>query len=221
MQVLLVEHDQASADSLSHALEERGYFVDVIDDRHAALDLILKYPKGYDLIILDSAPESGGGDLCSSLRGENITVPILMLASQSDIERPGLFTCGANDYLVRPFSDDELFLRVDTLTKSGAMVPAELKSNDISMNIIDRTVFKGTEPVKLTSKEFALLEYFMRHPNEVLSRKELVEHVWEAGSVPGSNTVDAHVKNLRKKIDSKNGESLFKTVRGVGYRYRA
>jgi DNA-binding response OmpR family regulator len=222
MHLLIVEDEEKLAKALKKGLEMKGYAVDWLPDPHKALSRILLYRNEYDLIILDlMLPGMDGATITESVRKENVTTPIIILTARNETEhKVDLLNKGADDYIVKPFSFDELLSRINAvLRRPQTAKPVILRVGELEMNASTRTVTKGGEEVPLTLKEFSLLECFMRQPNEVLSREKLFDHVWDFNSLSWSNVLDVHMKNLRKKLhDDQNDTPVFETVRGVGYR---
>jgi DNA-binding response OmpR family regulator len=223
MHLLIVEDEEKLAKALKKGLELKGYAVDWLPDSEKARTRILLYRNEYDLIILDlMLPGIDGATITESIREQGVTTPIIILTARNETEHKiDLLNKGADDYIVKPFSFEELLARINTvLRRPNTSKQPTLKVGDLEMDIATRTVrYKGKE-VPLTLKEFALLECFMRQPNEVLSREKLFDHVWDFNSLSWSNVLDVHMKNLRKKLQSYDGEDTptFETVRGVGYR---
>ncbi len=223
MRILIVEDEERLAKSLKKSLEKEGYAVDYVTDGETGQRRIEMYHNDYDLVILDlMLPKKDGFEVCTNVRSQNITVPILILTAKNDTnDKIVALDGGADDYLVKPFSLEELTARVRALMRrpSEAM-PAELQIQDLVMNLATRKVMRNNREIYLTVKEFALLEYLMRHPNQVLNRNQISDHIWGFDFDSFSNVVDVHIKNLRKKIETRAGKIL-ETVRGVGYRIRA
>ncbi len=223
MRLLLVEDEEKLAKALSQGLTQKGYAVDILHRGDKAFDRISLNHADYDLIILDlMLPGMDGETICKRAREYNITTPILILTARNEVEsKINLLLAGADDYLVKPFSFEELCARIQViLRRPSEIVPAILRAGDIEMNIVERTVKRDDKPIDLTLKEFVLLEYFIRHPNKVINREELLTHLWDFNYASFSNVVDVHVKNLRKKLGDNNGQGLLETVRGVGYRLK-
>ncbi len=222
MHLLIVEDEEKLAKALKKGLEMKGYAVDWLADSEKALNRILLYRKEYDLIILDlMLPGIDGATITESVRKENVTTPIIILTARNETEhKVDLLNKGADDYIVKPFSFEELLARINSVLRRPTTAQAVvLKVGPLEMNTSTRTVTHTAEEVPLTLKEFALLECFMRQPNEVLSREKLFDHVWDFNSLSWSNVLDVHMKNLRKKLKSDETDTpLFETVRGVGYR---
>lgn len=224
MRILIVEDEAKLAEAMARGLMAKGYAVDVIGDGEKALTRITLHHTDYDLIILDlMLPSLDGYAICNEMRSREIVLPILVLTARAEIEtKVELLLAGADDYLVKPFSFDELLARVHALLRrpKGAL-PAVLRQGDIELNPAEHTVKIGGEPVSLTLKEFGLLEYFLRHPGEVVNREDLLAHLWDFNYESFSNVIDVHVKNLRRKLARGDRGDLLETVRGIGYRLRA
>jgi len=219
MRILLVEDEPQIADFVSRGLYENGYSVDVAHDGEEALE----WPSvaNFDIIILDVIlPAVDGIEVCRTLRAQGLRTPILMLTARDAIEdRVRGLDSGADDYLVKPFAFAELLARIRALSRrEPALLGTELQVGDLVMDTATRQVTRARVPVELTSKEFALLEHLMRHPNQVLSRTVIAEHVWNYDFDNVTNVIDVHMKNLRKKIDEGFEPKLIHTVRGAGYR---
>lgn len=222
MRLLIVEDEPKLAEVLKKGLEQKGYAVDWISDGDKAHSRILLYRKDYDLIILDlMLPGMGGAEITESVRKEKVTTPIIVLTSRNETEhKVDLLNKGADDYVVKPFSFAELLARINSVMRRPAVSqPTVLRVGPLEMDSSTRVVRKNGEEIPLTLKEFSILECFMREPNKVLSRENLIDHVWDFNSLSLSNVLDVHMKNIRKKLrDDETGERLFQTVRGVGYR---
>ncbi len=218
MRILVVEDDKKVASFIEKGLREDGYTVDVA---HDGLDGSLKaHVYEYDLLVLDvMLPGKSGFDLLTALRREESSVPVLLLTardSTEDIVR-GL-DAGADDYLTKPFSFDVLLARVRALVRRGGASRLErLRYDDVELDRIQHTATRGGRDLKLTAKEFQLLEYFLLHPEEVVKRTQLLEKVWDLRFDPMSNVVDVHVAKLRRKLSLQGERALIHTVRGVGY----
>lgn len=224
MRLLLVEDEDRFASVLAEGLRHKGYAVDTINDGVKAYTRISLHRSDYDLIILDlMLPGMSGLDLCRQLRAEGITIPILILTGRSEEEKKvELLLAGADDYLVKPFSFEELAARIQAILRRPVeSIPVVLKVRDIELNPSERTASRDGVPLTLTLKEFGLLEYFMRHPNEVVNREDLIAHLWDFNYESFSNVVDVHVKNLRRKLDMGGEPSILETIRGIGYRLHA
>jgi two-component system OmpR family response regulator len=223
MKILIVEDEKKLADALGKGLELKGYSVDTVADGKKALTRISLHRNDYDLIILDlMLPSMDGHEVCKQAREMGVTTPILILTARSETEKKvDLLLSGADDYLVKPFSFEELSARVHALLRRPSeSVPVSLTIADITLNPVERTVERGGEDISLTLKEFGLLEYFMRHPNQVVNREDLLSHLWDFNYESFSNVVDVHVKNLRRKLGEAGDPGILETVRGIGYRLR-
>jgi DNA-binding response OmpR family regulator len=218
MRILVVEDDKKVASFLERGLREDGYAVDVAHDgKEGALQA---HVHDYDLQILDlMLPGKTGYEILSELRRERSEIPVLLLTARDateDVVR-GL-DAGADDYLTKPFSFDVLLARVRALVRRGGARRSErLRYDDVEMDRIQHTARRGSRDLKLTAKEFQLLEFFLLHPDEVVKRTRLLEKVWDLHFDPMSNVVDVHVAKLRKKLTSGGEGALIHTVRGVGY----
>ena len=223
MKILIIEDNQKLAGGLKKGLEGEGFAVDAIFDGEGGLLRIESRSQDYDLVILDiMLPKISGLDVCANIRKNGINVPILMLTANDAIEDKivGL-DCGADDYVIKPFSFDELTARIRALLRRPVFaVPLELTKHNISLNSVNRKVTYFDMEIPLTLKEYGLLEYFMRHPGQVLTREQIISSLWDFSFDSFSNIVDVHVKNLRNKFQKNDGKKLFETVHGVGYRFK-
>ena len=223
MRILIIEDEEKLAQSLKKGLEKEGYAVDYVLDGEAGERRLEMSFKDYDLVVLDlMLPKKDGFEILRTIRKEEITTPILVLtARDATDDKVMALNEGADDYLVKPFSFEELSARVRALLRRPEQsLPAELKLKDLTLNISSRKAFRKGKEIVLTLKEFGLLEYLMRHPNQVLTREQILDHLWDFAFDSFSNVVDVHIKNLRKKIDSDHNEKLLETIRGVGYKIK-
>jgi two-component system OmpR family response regulator len=221
MRVLVVEDEVKMAGLLRRGLEEEGYAVDTAATGTDGLWAGTENP--YDAIVLDvMLPELDGYEVCRQLRARGRWAPVLMLTARDDIpDRVSGLDVGADDYLTKPFSFSELFARLRAVMRRGARErPSVLAVGNLTLDPSTREVERGGTSVGLTAREFALLEYFMRHPGEVLSRTRILEHVWDWAYNGDSNVVDVYVRYLREKVDRPFGVQTIETVRGSGYRLR-
>lgn len=224
MKLLIVEDEEKLAKSLKKGLEKEGYAVDYVLDGETGQRRIELGRKDYDLIILDlMLPKKHGFEVAKAVREQNILTPILILTARDTTEdKIAALDGGADDYLIKPFSFEELLARIRALLRRPEqLLPLELKVKDLHLNTVTRKVLRSEKEIPLTLKEFGLLEYMMRHPNQVMSREQILDHLWDFAFDSFSNVVDVHVKNLRKKIDNGHHEKLLETIRGVGYRIKA
>jgi DNA-binding response OmpR family regulator len=221
MRILLVEDNKRLSNSLRLTLEDDGYAIDTAYDGLDGEEMALM--STYDVIILDvMLPHKNGLAVCRDLRNKRINTPVLMLTARDALEdRVSGLDSGADDYLVKPFEVDELRARIRALLRreSSSKSPL-LQVGNLTVDPATHTVERAGKPIELTAKEFSLLEYFMRHPNHLISREMAEAHLWSYDHVVSSNVVDVYVRRLRRKIDDPYEEKLFETVRGAGYRLR-
>lgn len=221
MRVLVVEDELRMAALLKRGLEEDGYAVDVAGAGTEAVWQAEEF--GYDAVVLDvMLPGLDGVEVCRRLRGAGRWMPILMLTARDTVEdRVRGLDAGADDYLTKPFSFAELSARMRALIRRGVVErPSELHVADLRLDPAMRLAWRGQVELELSSKEFALLELFLRHPGQVLTRTRILEHVWDFAYDGVSNVVDQYVLYLRRKIDRPFGVEQLETVRGAGYRLR-
>jgi two-component system OmpR family response regulator len=219
--ILIVEDEQHIADGLRFNLVAEQHDVEVIETGEAALAQLSAHPSRFELVILDvMLPGIDGFRVVADLRRAGQFVPVLMLTARGrpeDVLRG--FESGADDYLAKPFEFPELFARLRAMTRRPAFErPAVLRVADLELDPAGRRVARGGVEIELTAKEFALLEYLMRHRHVVLSREQLIEAVWDDGYQGVSNIVEVYVGRLRDKVDRPFGRRSLVTVRGVGYR---
>ncbi|MEU7695134.1 response regulator transcription factor [Microbispora hainanensis] len=218
MRVLVVEDERRMAAALRRGLQAEGFAVDLAHDGNEGLHLARV--GDYDVVVLDiMLPGMSGYNVCKQLRAEENWVPILMLsAKDGEYDMADGLDLGADDYLTKPFSYVVLVARLRALLRrGGGRRPAVLRAGDLSLDPAARTVTRGEAPVELTPREFALLEYLMRRPGEVVSKPEILEHVWDTYDTD-PNVVEVYVGYLRRKIDTPFGRAALQTVRGAGYR---
>jgi two-component system, OmpR family, response regulator len=221
MRVLVVEDEVKMASLLRRGLVEEGHAADVARTGDDALWMAASVE--YDAIVLDvMLPGADGFQVCRRLRERGVWAPVLMLTARDAVEdRIAGLDAGADDYLPKPFSFAELLARLRALARRGAVErPPVLEVADLRLDPAARRVWRGDKEVKLSAKEFALLETFMRRPGQVLSRYQLLEHAWDMAYENRSNVVDVYVRYVRDKIDRPFGRDSIETVRGVGYRLR-
>jgi DNA-binding response OmpR family regulator len=224
MRLLIIEDDEKLAQALKDSLEKNGYAVDLVNDGEAGEHRIQVSHKDYDAVILDlGLPRINGVDITRKVRAGKINIPILVLTGKDATnDKVMALDAGADDYLVKPFSLEELLARLRALLRRPEQTLAtELNIAGIVLNTSTRKVYRNGKEIPLTLKEFSLLEYLMRHPNQVLNREQILDHIWDFAFDSFSNVVDVHIKNLRKKLDAGSKEKVLETIRGVGYRLRA
>ncbi len=222
VRILVVDDEEELAEAIATSLRREGYAVDVANDGHGALDRLMLNP--YDLVTLDlTLPDLDGREVCRLIRTDARFDPatrVLMVTARDDIEeRVAGLDDGADDYLVKPFALRELSARVRSLLRretSGA--DSVIQVGDLTLDTARQIVEWARTPVDLTTKEFALLRYFMTHPGEVLSQERLLEHVWDEAMDPFTNTVRVTVGTLRRKLTDIADQQLIETVIGSGYR---
>lgn len=219
MKILVVEDEHLIANSIKKGLEQEHYTVDVAYDGLEGFDLAAS--GDYDIILLDlMLPQMNGIDICRQLRDEKIHTPILMLTAKSQLDDKvtGL-NSGADDYLTKPFAFEELLARIRALTRRPQSATAEIITvGDLSINLSSFEVLRSGKNISLSNKEYALLECLMRHANKILTKDQLIQHVWSYESDILPNTVEVYIRNLRQKIDKDYKVKLIKTARGFGYK---
>ena len=223
MRVLVVEDEPKVAEFIQKGLQEQSHEVDVAYD--GFIGQRMASSSTYDVIVMDvNLPQVNGLELCRRLREERITVPVLMLtAFGTTDDKVSGFDAGADDYLVKPFEFRELLARLKALHKRGHDRHRHgdtLRIGDLCMNLDEKSVHRAGKKIDLTAKEFALLEYFIRNRNKVVSRVDIAERVWEVSFDTGTNVIDVYVSLLRKKIDRDFDKKLLHTVVGMGYTLR-
>ena len=219
MRILLVEDEAPLRETLAARLKREGFAVDAAQDGEEGLYMGREVP--FDVGIIDlGLPKMSGMELIKALRDEGKKFPVLILTARSSWQDKveGLKQ-GADDYLVKPFAFAELLARVRTLLRRGAavIVESQFQAADLSVDLVSRKVTRGATRITLTSKEFTLLEFFLRHQGEVLPRSLIASQVWDMNFDSDTNAIDVAVKRLRAKIDNDFEPKLIQTVRGVGY----
>ncbi len=219
--MLVVEDDQRIASFLVKGLEAEGYETEVVDDGARAVSVLIAQSSGFDLVLLDlGLPRASGEDVLRLLRAGNTRLPVIVLTAR-DGERDKIhgLDLGANDYVTKPFSFAELLARVRAaLRSSQPPSPTELAFGDLRLDLVTKVAWRAGRRIELTPKEWSLLEVFLRSPNRVLSRGEILKAVWNVDFEMESNVVDVYIGYLRRKIDRPGLEPMIKTVRGAGYR---
>ncbi len=223
MRILVVEDERHLAIVLRRVLTEEHYQVDLAYDGPSGYELAAK--NVYDLVILDlMLPGMDGLEICKQLRAQQISVPILMLTARGAVEdRVAGLRVGGDDYVIKPFAMEELLARVQALLRrASAMESAtHLQVGDLFLDLLRHEASRNGEVIELTAKEFGLLEYLMRHPGHVLTRAQILDHVWFDDIERNSNIVDIYIHYLRDKVDRGFERPVIKTIRGVGYKLEA
>jgi two-component system OmpR family response regulator len=224
MRVLIVEDDRHTREFIERALRESGYTVDAVGNGRDGL--FLATTEAFDLIVLDRMlPNVDGLTLLRTLRASKIATPVLILSALGDVDdRVDGLRAGSDDYLVKPFALAELLARIEALLRrprsgdGGSGESTLLRVADLELDRLKRSVRRGERRIDLQPKEFQLLEYLMRHHDQVVTRTMLLEAVWDYHFDPKTNVIDVHISNLRQKVDKEAARQLIHTVRGVGYR---
>jgi DNA-binding response OmpR family regulator len=219
MRILVIEDNHRLSSSLQMNLNHEGYSVDAAYDGQEGQDLAELTP--YDLIILDILlPKKDGLEVCRELRRRRVHTPILLLTARDGVDdRVQGLDCGADDYLVKPFAMRELLARLRALLRRQSPYKSgRMEIGNLVIDPVTHSVERDGNPIELTPREYALLEYFMYHPNQVVTRDMIEQHIWNYDFECGSNVIDVYVRRLRRKIDDPFEVKLLATIRGVGYR---
>lgn len=219
MQLLIVEDDESTAGYIQKGLSEAGHNVDVATAGDEGLEMAGR--GNYDALIVDRMlPNLDGLTLISTLRGQGVQTPVLILSALGEVnDRVEGLKMGGDDYLTKPFAFSELLARLEALVRRNATEIQEtsLAVGDLRMDLLGREVFRGETRIDLQPREFRLLEYLMRHSNQVVTRTMLLENVWDYNFDPQTNVIDVHISRLRGKIDKNFDFPMLNTVRGAGY----
>lgn len=218
MKILIAEDEKELQTLIVKKLKDAGYSIDGCLDGEEAVSYIDVYE--YDLIVLDvMMPKKDGLAVIEYIRAKKIKTPILLLTAKNDIsDRVKGLDAGADDYLTKPFSFDELFARLRALLRRQEnIVDNTLELADLTLNTVSKVVMRGSQTIDLTAKEYSILEYFLRNQKNILTRQQIAEHVWNAEYDNDSNVVDVYIRYLRRKIDDGFQQKLIHTVRGIGY----
>ena len=224
MKILLIEDDKRLAKLIKGVLEEEKYTLDIENDGEVGYELGLR--KAHDLIIIDwMLPGRDGPSICRGLRSAGISAPILMLTARSQVEdRVAGLESGADDYLVKPFDFNELIARIHALSRRytpGRVDSAELRVGLIVMDLNTHSLRRGDTPIELTKREWDMLEFFLRHPNQTLKRSEILDYAWSYDTQVKPELVDVYVSYLRQKLTLSGKKDPIQTVRGFGYKLEA
>ena len=221
MRVLVVEDERRLASIIKRGLIEEGYAVDAVYDGEEAQ--YMAETTTYDVIILDiMLPKKDGIAVCRDLRTKKINTPILMLTARDSVEdRVKGLDSGADDYVIKPFAFSELLARIRALLRRESLSKTpKIQVGDLLLDTLTREAWRGDRKIDLTTKEYSILEYFMSHPNMVITRTMLEENAWDYEYDSISNIIDVYIRRLRRKIDGEGEDSLIQTVRGAGYRLK-
>ena len=218
MRILLVEDERSAARMIGKGLREHGHAVDIVGDGAIAVRQGTAMP--YDMIVLDLLlPEKTGLEVCRELRASGSVVPVLMLTARDAVgDRVAGLDAGADDYLTKPFHFDELLARIRALARRPAvgLLPERIECGRLTLDARTQQAFVDGDAIDFTAREYALLEYLVRHEGAVVSRQEIAERVWDNRYDPTTNVIDVYVQRLRRKID-REAESFIRTRRGAGY----
>jgi two-component system, OmpR family, manganese sensing response regulator len=222
MQILLVDDETELSDPLSRILLQEGYEVDIANNGAAGMELALK--NQYDLLILDwMLPHHSGLEICREVRSRSLTTPVLFLTAKDTVDdRVDGLDAGADDYLVKPFELRELLARVRALLRRSSLDNVnsqKLKVADLELDLENQVVYRQGKVINLSEKEIKLLQYFMQHPDRLLTHEEIYDYLWQGEEQPSSNVLAALIRLLRRKIEIESETSLIHTVYGRGYRF--
>ena len=220
MKVLVIEDDPTVGQFVKRGLEEARWSVDLVADGEEGEQLAKSQP--YDLVVLDlRLPGRSGQQVLRNLRARGFEKPVLVLTAQDAVDaKVETLRAGADDYVTKPFAFEELLARIRALLRRGRGGAASvLAIDDLTVDPVTRSVRRGEQPLQLSAREYALLEYFLRNVNRVLSRTVIAEHVWELPYAVNTNIIDVYVRYLREKLDAGSRRPLIHTVRGTGYRF--
>lgn len=222
--IYIIEDEEILAQALASSLKKEGFLTSYATTGEAGQKEITNKPNDYHLLILDWVlPDKSGPEISQALRSQKINLPILLLTGKDNIEsKVEALQSGADDYLTKPFALAELVARVHSLLRRPRNIMSEtLNLGNLILDTGKKKIFSGGQEIPLTLKEFAILEYLMRHQGKVITREQLLDHVWDYNFDSFSNIVDVHINNLRKKIVNNGGDTILETIRGVGYCARA
>jgi len=221
MRILVVEDDRKTASFIRKALQAEGFAVDVLGQGNEVLTAVAT--GSFDVVVLDiMLPGRDGLSIVKLMRKTGVATPVLLLTARSEVsEKVEGLNAGADDYLPKPFALAELVARVRALGRRGLKSqPIVLKVDDLVLDTVSRIAQRGPQRIELSTREYRLLEFLMRHAGRVCGRMDIVENVWDYDFDPGTNLVDVYVMRLREKIDSAFDKKLLHTVRGIGYALR-
>ena len=222
MRILIVEDDPGISSFVDKGLRAEGYQAEVAASVAEARAVLGAPGAEIDLVLLDRGlPDADGATLLEEMRGRGDQTPVIILTARGEVaDRVAGLNAGANDYLPKPFAFDELVARVRAALRSTEQPGAtELVVGDLRFDLLSKVATRGAKRIELSQREWTLLELFLRHPGQVLSRAQILSAVWDYSFDPGSNVVDVYVGYLRKKLDRPGEDSMIQTVRGAGYRF--
>ena len=222
MQILVVEDDRGISSFLAKGLRAEGYTTIVADSTEEASRLLGAVSADIDLVLLDlGLPSGDGADLLRRIRRDGLSMPVIILTARAEVaDKVDGLNAGANDYVTKPFSFEELLARIRAASRTvGQPRASELSVGDLRLDLLSKVAWRSGQRIDLAPKEWALLELFMRHPNQVMSRTQILGHVWDYSFDTGSNVVDVYVGYLRRKLDRPGLPPMVETVRGAGYRF--
>lgn len=220
MRILIIEDQASLVRILQQGFAAHGY--QLVGAYNGEEGVRLAADEAVGVVLLDIAlPGMDGHEVLDRIRRTRPDLPILMLTARDDLEnKVGALNAGANDYLTKPFAFEELLARVRVLSRrAGQPRSAEISSGGLRLDLLSQRAWRGDEEIQLSTRLFALLEHFMRHPHQILSRSQIMASIWNYTFDPGSNIVDVYVRQLRRRIDRPEEPSLITTVRGAGYRF--
>jgi DNA-binding response OmpR family regulator len=218
MKILIIEDDPDISEFIKFSMESEGNVVDTAFDGQQGS--YMARTNKYDVIVLDySLPIRNGLEVCNEIRSTGSSTPIIFLSVVADTNKKiEVLSRGADDYMTKPFYFEELKARIQALLRRPKiMIDAVIKVGELTMDIVKRTLHRGNDLVNLTRREYSLMEYLMKNPSIAVSRSMILEHVWSANSDPFSNTVEAHITNIRRKMKNGNKKDIIKNVPGRGY----
>ncbi|MEW6653384.1 MAG: response regulator transcription factor [Bacteroidota bacterium] len=217
LDILIAEDEKHIAVSLKKRFLEKGFHPMVVSDGEEALAAVEKIV--FDVIILDwRMPKLSGFEVCKLMRKRNIKSPIILLTALSEISnKVEALNAGADDYITKPFSFDEVLARVNAVVRRFQSTTTELCFNNYTLNLVDHTLVKPNETVKLSQKEYDLLKFFLKNKNTIVNKDQICEQAWGAKCSPLSNIVEVTIKNLRRKLESENHKNFIRTIYGEGY----
>lgn len=218
MKVLLIDDDFSISIQLRKILEKEGYVVDIANNGSSGLSLA--FNNEYDIILLDiNLPEMDGVSVCSSYRKAGKSTPIIFLTIKDEINNKiRSFTSGCDDYIIKPFSSKELILRMNAILKRSKIIQDECFTiEDLTVNLSNKEVYRGNKYIRLTRKEFLIIEYLFKNEGKVVSRDKIFDHVWDMNANANSNIVEVYINKLRKKIDFPGTRPLINNLIGMGY----